>query len=291
MGWHYGYGFLTAIRALALPDTQSVMNAMRQCHAGRVLAVLTSLVGTGLLTGCLHSGTTGAKPVASKITIPSVIAAPATTSAASSLPIFLAMGAMDRLKEASGVHIEMTSVTSGVTTSVTDDATSTGGRQRFEAEGATATILFTGNLAYVEGNEAGLVGFFGVPDAKARSTAFRWISVRPGDTVGKTTYSDLTSGITAPAVAGELGMAAPYTRIAPATVRGQPAAGVRAHLPDSEKLPSSARVTLYVSKAGGRPVMYKLSGDGKHTFKATFSNWGEAVDLAAPANPVAASAL
>jgi hypothetical protein len=71
------------------------MSVMRQCHTGRVLALLTSLLGTGLLPGCLHGGMTGAKPVASKITVPSVIVAPATASAASSLPIFLAMGAID----------------------------------------------------------------------------------------------------------------------------------------------------------------------------------------------------
>jgi hypothetical protein len=246
-----------------------------------------------LVTGCLHSGGPAvARPAASRLTIRSIVVAPATASLASGPPASVALGAMDRLKAATGVHIEITSVdTSGVVTSVADDATATGGRQRWEATGATATILFTGDAAYVEGNEAGLVGFFGVPDASARSAAFRWIAVHPGGTVGKMSYIDLTSGITAPSVAGELKMAAPYTRIAPATISGQPAVGVKARLPAGGNLLPSARVTLYVSKAGGHPVLYKLSGDGKHAYQVTFGSWGEAVDLTAPGNALAASSL
>jgi hypothetical protein len=46
-----------------------------------------------------------------------------------------------------------------------------------------------------------------------------------------------------------------------------------------------------VSKADGRPVLYKLSGDGKHAYQVTFSNWGEAVGLTVTDNAVATSSL
>jgi hypothetical protein len=269
------------------------MNVTMQCHTRRVLTLLTSLLGMALVTGCLHvGGATGAKPVASRLTIPSVIVAPATSSPLSGSPMFVALGALGKLKDATGVHIEITSTAaSGATTTVTDDATDIGGRQRFEAMGATMTILFTGDVAYAEGNEAGLVGFLGIPDAKARSAAFRWIAFDPGDKVGVTTYADLTNGITASSVASELTLAAPYAKIPPATIDGQPSVGIRARVPATEKVPASARVSLYVSKADGRPVFYKLAGDGAHKYQVTFSKWGEAVNLTAPDNVVAAASL
>jgi hypothetical protein len=264
------------------------MNAHRRPRASAVTLTASALLGLGLLAGCTSAGGSASPSTASA---PAASATPTASAPAISAPRLLS-AALAALRAGGSVHVDITSIAHGGSVAFSDDATGRGGRQDITIDGTGhATILLIGGVDYVRADAQALQGFFEVPLAQAEQAAGRWISLRPGEKLGTSTYDDVTAGITLSSVATELQVGNPLSKTAPATVAGQPVIGVQAPLPASDGL-RGAKVVLYVTDdAALRPVRYELVGGGSTQNTISFSRWGEKLSLAAPAGAVPASSL
>jgi hypothetical protein len=200
---------------------------------------------------------------------------------------------MAALRSGGSVHVDIANSSPGGSVVFSDDATASGGRQVITYDNVGhATILLIAGVDYVQANAQALAGFFQLPQDQAKQAAGRWIALRPGDKLGASTYDDVTAGITVSSVADELTLSGALTPTAPATVNGQPVSGVQAPMPASDQLPAAARNVLYVTDNSlHRPVVLEVQGGGSYKYQMSFSQWGEALHLTAPANPVPASAI
>ena len=241
-----------------------------------------------MLAGCTSGGSSASPSAASA---PAASATPAASAPAMSAPRLLS-AALSALRAGGSVHVDITSSAHGGSVAFSDDATGSGGQQVITIDGTGhATILLIGGVDYVRADAQALQGFFEVPLTQAEQAAGRWISLRPGEKLGTSTYDDVTAGITLSSVATELQVGNPLSKAAPATVAGQPVIGVQAPLPASDGL-RGAKMVLYVTDdAALRPVRYELVGGGSTQNTISFSRWGEKLSLTAPANAVPASSL
>jgi hypothetical protein len=191
------------------------------------------------------------------------------------------------------VHIDIRSTDqTGTVTTFSDEATATGGKQVITIGGSQhAIVLLIDGVGYVQADQGALIGFFGVPRSEAAAVAGRWLSFRPGDSLGSSSYDDVVAGITLSSVASELQLSGPDSVTGPLTVAGQSVLAIQSPVPASQQLPSTARETLYVAAHGSRPVLEKLSGAGGVQNQLTFSHWGETVRLTAPADALPVSSL
>jgi hypothetical protein len=200
--------------------------------------------------------------------------------------------ALAALRAGGSVHVDINSIAHGGSVAFSEDATGTGGRQVITMDGTGhATILLIRGVDYVRADTQTLQEFFEVPLTQAEQAAGRWISLRPGQKLGTSTYDDVTAGITLSSVATELQVGNPLSKTAPATVAGRPVIGVQAPVPASDGL-RGAKVVLYVTDdAALRPVRYELVGGGSTRDTISFSRWGEKLSLTAPPGAVPASSL
>jgi hypothetical protein len=200
-------------------------------------------------------------------------------------------GAIAALKSGHSVHVDITNVGPQGTITFSDEATTNGGRQLITTSGGGhVTILSIAGTAYVTGNSAGLVGFLGLSANEAAQVADRWVFVRPGQSLGQNTYSDIADGITLSSVASELAVDSPLTLTAPTFVDGQRVVGVQGSAPAGQQTPGAARVTFDVTASGTPlPVLYTASGTGGYQNRIAFSHWGETVSLTAPPGAVPAT--
>jgi hypothetical protein len=238
-------------------------------HRGRALA---TLAGLGILAGCI--GDAGGYPLSAQP--PSAVLAAALAS----------------LTAAGTAHIDISTATPQGSLTSSGEATASGGWQVIKAgTGQRVVIMLINGVGYVAGNISGLQRFLQVPWREARSHGGQWLVVRPGQQVGEHSYSDITGGITLPAMASEVTPTGPLTLTAPTVVAGQPAIGVQGHVPRDQHFPSTARATLYVAINGTRPLLYEVSGANGYQDQVTFSNWGGSVQLVAPPHAIPAEAL
>jgi hypothetical protein len=277
-----------SIRALHKSDIQDIVNTHRPAQANAIARTASVLLGLGMLAGCTSGGGSAAPPAATAST---ARAAPAASAPAMSAARLLS-AALAAVRAGGSVHVDITSDAPDGSVAFSDDATSGGGRQVVTFDGTGhATILLVGGVDYVRADAQALQGFFQTTLSQAEQAADQWISLRPGESLGASTYDDVTAGITLSSVATELQVGSPLSKTAPATVAGQPVIGVQAPLPASDGL-SGAKTVLYVTDNSAlRPVRYELVGGGSTKNEISFSRWGERLDLAAPTNAIPASSL
>jgi hypothetical protein len=264
------------------------MNASSRTRPNAVTLTASALLGLGMLAGCTSGGNRAAPPTA---TTSAARATPAASLPAMSAARLLS-AAQAAVRAGGSVHVDIASQAPNNSVTYSDDATGNGGRQVITFNGTGhATILLIGGVDYVQADAQALHGFFEAPLAQAEQAAGRWISVRPGQKLGTSTYDDVTAGITLSSVATELAVGNPLSKAAPATVAGQPVIGVQAPLPASDGLPG-AKLVLYVADDSAlRPVRYELVGAGSTQNTISFSRWGERLSLTAPPNAIPASSL
>ena len=200
-------------------------------------------------------------------------------------------GALAALKSGHSVHVDITNEGPQGTTTFSDESTTNGGRQLITtSNGGHVTILYIAGTAYVTGNSAGLVGFMGLSAAEAARVADRWVSVRPGQSLGQNAFSDIADGITLSSVASEVQVDSPLTLTAPTVADGQRVVGVRGSAPAGQQTPGAARVTFDVTASGTPlPVLYTASAAGGYQTRIAFSHWGETVSLTAPPDALPAT--
>jgi hypothetical protein len=256
---------------------------MDQPSVPRILgAAAAALTGLALLAGC--AGSTSPKP-------PAPTAKP---SASASAPVALAsLPAAQILSKAlaaanavGSVHLNATARTGSSSGVYHQNVSSAAGNQVItNSDGGQLTVLVVAGVGYLRGNAISLGKLF---RGHAISTLTgRWISVRPGEPG----YHEITGGITLSSVMSEFMPAGPLTSTGPRTVDGRPVIGVRGTAPAVAGVPQGQPVTLYVAAAGlPLPVSYQ-AGTGPDQATATFSRWGQAVHVAAPANPLPISSV
>lgn len=273
------------------------MNAHRLARANAITLSVSALLGLGMLAGCTSGGSSAASPAATGSAAQSTQAAPARRSAApaptTTMPASgLLSAAQAALKSGGSVHVDISNVAKGGSVVFSDDASGNGGRQLITLDGTGhATILLIDGVDYVRADAQALEGFFQVPLSQTVRAAGRWVSLRPGEKLGTSTYDDVTAGITLSSVASELQLGAALTKTPPTTVAGLPVIGVQSPLPASANLPG-AKMVLYVTDDSAlRPVRYELVGGGSTQNVFSFSRWGEKLSLTAPANAIPASSL
>jgi hypothetical protein len=169
-----------------------------------------------------------------------------------------------------------------------DDISATGGRERIATSGGGhATFLLIAGVGYLRGNAAALENYYGLPASAATRISGRWISFHQGDQG----YQKLTSQLRFSYFIDLITLQAPLARRGPSFVGNRPAVGVQGTVSDASGAPPGGSATLYVASTG-RPLplsfIYHFKGIRS---QVRFSNWGEAVKPAPPANSVPASSF
>jgi hypothetical protein len=249
------------------------------------ITLTSALAGLAVLAGCGPG--TSSSPAATATASPSASAAAVPASASARL-----RAALDALRAAGTVHVDVTSSAPGTSVRFSDDSAASGGRQliTFNKTGHV-TILFIPGTAYLKADVPALEGFLGCGQAQAEAAANRWVYLRPGDKFCGTDYGTVTDGITLSSVAGELAMKnGTATATAPATMAGQRVVGVRGQVSGGQ-LPAPAKEVLYLTDdARLRPVLSEQTAAGIKS-EISFSQWGEQLTLTAPKGAVPASSL
>ena len=277
------------------------MDTNQRPRASGAALTLAVLAGVGLLAGCTSGGSSTAPPPTSAPTRPAGTAAAAAGTAAAPTAVASSSGALSpsaflhaaqaAVRSGGSVHVDIADSSASGSIHFSDDDTASGGRQVITvSNGGRVTVLLIDGTDYVRANAAGLEGFFEMPQAQAEQTANQWIKLSAGEKIGASTYDDVTAGITLSSVADELTLAGTLKPAKPSTVDGQPVTGVEAPMPASAKLPASARNVLYATDNSlHRPVVLEVLDAGSYKYQMSFSQWGEAVHLTAPAHSIPAS--
>jgi hypothetical protein len=171
----------------------------------------------------------------------------------------------------------------------TEDLATHAGRQNIIRSGSEqAQVMVVGGVAYISGNQAALVHYFGFPAAVARKVGTRWVSIPSSSSA----YSTVAGDATLPSAMGNLAIAGKLTQTAPTTVNGEPVIGIRTDDTITGSPRSTLVATLYLSRTS-KPLpvraTYTYSKGGTATI--TFSDWGEKVTLKAPAHSIPLSQL
>ena len=187
------------------------------------------------------------------------------------------------------VHEAESETTPSLTGALSDDVATHEGRQYITRSGGVqAHVLIIAGVAYISGNQATLVHYFGLPSAVAREVGSRWVSIPSSNSGYSTVAADatLSSAIASLAIPGHI------TETKPTTIDGQAVVGIHGDMPIPGSPQTSVVATLYVSRTS-RPLpvgaTYTYGKGGTATI--TLSHWGETVALSAPTNTIAASKL
>ena len=167
-----------------------------------------------------------------------------------------------------------------VTITFSDDVAAGEGRQLIRvSRGWETRVLVIGRTAYISGNQAGLMHFYGFPSAVARKVGSDWVAIAPSNRA----YGTVTNAVTLASALADITPSGQLTETAPATIDGTPAIGIRGTVPASRTNGPASAVTLYVSRsATPLPLKAVLSDGNGDNQTATLSDWGEHIALAVP---------
>jgi hypothetical protein len=230
-------------------------------------AVLASLVaaacgsgsGAGLLTG----------------KTPEQVVAAATTSAS----------------DAGSAHYVLFERVGSQSRTIVGDASVSEGRQVVTTGSQRIEVVFVGGVAYVQGNANGLAATLGFPTLLALAYAQRWIAVESSDSL----YPAVVQAVTLDGALAELRPAGHLQFTGPAVVAGRQAIGVVGGIAGQAQGGTGGSSTVYVATSTPTlPLKFTaeaVRGSVHLTDVATFTKWGSAVQLSAPAGSVALSSI
>jgi hypothetical protein len=203
-------------------------------------------------------------------------------------PQFIQEEALAAAEAAGSVHVDMTSSSGSGSTVYSTDVSSSAGRQVITITGGgNATVLDVAGVAYVSGNPAALVGFFGFPPAVSARLTGRWVSFRSGQPY----YQQVVDAMTLGSAMGVVTLSGRLTSKGVRRVGGQPVVAVLGTAPSVPGVPARTKATLYVATTGRMlPVSY-AEASGSIRLSAEFSRWGEKVTVAAPRDAIPISSV
>jgi hypothetical protein len=234
---------------------------------------LVALVGAALWSAAAGASTTTTAPSAAQTLLNQTIAA---------------------ARAEPGVHYVTSSSLGKRSFMVSGDAASHIGLQditmRNGSQVGTIEIRLVHNTAYFEGDPSMLTTYLGMPSTLATKFAGRWISVAHTNQA----FSEIADSVTMKAVLAQITLGGPITS-APGQSDGGPVvtlSGTSKALSSSgKKGPASLEVTATTPPL---PILFNAQGTNNGqvaTGSVTFSDWGEAVVVAAPAHATPNTAI
>jgi hypothetical protein len=193
--------------------------------------------------------------------------------------------------KAGSTHYVLSAVEGTSSQTISGDASQTEGQQLVAQGSQHIQVVYVGGVAYVQGNAAGLTSAMGFAAAVATSYANKWIAVHSTDSL----FKSIVSAVTLAGTLAQLDPTGTLTVTAPTTVAGRQAVGVKGGLPGTPQSGVTGSTTLFVA-ASDPTVPLKFSGTAaqgtQHVVdKGTFTNWGKALKLSAPAGAVPYSSV
>jgi hypothetical protein len=259
-----------------------------------VLAATALFVATGVIAAGIGVG--GVLLVRHFQTAPSTptpTATPGTSSGAAEARA-LYQQAVTATGASTGFHY-VAVATGGDDQTIMGDAGLTNGRQAitFVSNYGTEqfTLLLVGSTVYFQGNTPALEDQLGVSAATAPNFQNKWISVVSGDGGPQGPYSVLQPGITSASQSSQMPLTA--TSSTKLEVGGASAIRISGIVPPANGLPAGTG-SLVIAQDSDLPISYTSSvaeGSVVLDFNTTFSAWGTAPTVSAPAGAVAWSTL
>jgi hypothetical protein len=260
-------------------------------RASRVLAAVALFVATGVIAAGIgvggvllvrHFQTTSSTPT-------SPTATPGSSSGAAEARA-LYQQAVTATGASTGFHYVAVS-SGGDAQTIVGDAGLTSGRQTitFVANCGTEqfSLLLVGSTVYFQGNTPAIEDQLGVSATAAPTLESKWVTVASGDGP----YSVLQPGITSASQSTQMPLTA--TSSTNVEVGGASAIRISGIVPPANDLPAGTG-SLVIAKNSDLPITYTSSvseGAVVLDFNTTFSAWGTAPTVSAPAGSVAWSSL
>lgn len=193
--------------------------------------------------------------------------------------------------KAGTAHYVLTAVEGSSSQTISGDASQTEGQQTVLQGSQHIKVIYTGGVAYVQGNAAGLTSAMGITSTIATNYANKWIAVHSTDSL----FKSIVSAVTLAGTLAQLNPTGTLTLTAPTTVAGRQTVGVKGGLPGTPQQGVTGNTTLFV--ASSDPTLpLEFSGTANEgtqhvTDKGTFSDWGKALTLSAPTGSVPFSSI
>ncbi len=194
-------------------------------------------------------------------------------------------------RKAGFAHYRLSAVEGKNSQIITGDASSSDGQQTIVQGTRHIHVLYTGGVAYVQGDAGGLSSAMGFTSAVATQYANKWIAVHSTDSL----FKSIVSAVTLAGTLEQLQPTGTLTLSGTATVAGRQTIGVKGGLPGPAQSGVTGTTTLFVATSNPT-VPLKLSGTAaegsQHVVESgIFSNWGKALHLIAPTGAVAFSTV
>jgi hypothetical protein len=177
-------------------------------------------------------------------------------------------------------------------TTVSGDATNTGGRQQITIGALSVQVVLVQGVAYAMGDAKGLESFMGVASTQAPKYANRWIAIHQSDSL----YAGVSQAVTLSTALAQLTPSGTLKLSGTKTMQGREVIGISGGLPGPAQQGLTGSMTLYVATThptlplGFSETSTAVSSSGTQhaTTTGTFTDWGEHVRLSAPTNGVVA---
>ena len=177
-------------------------------------------------------------------------------------------------------------------TTVSGDATNTGGRQQITIGALSIQVVLVHGVAYAMGDAKGLESFMGVASTQAPKYANRWIAIHQSDSL----YPGVSQAVTLGTALAQLTPSGTLKLSGTKTLHGRDVIGIRGGLPAPAQQGLSGSTTLYVATTHPTlPIGFSetstavtSSGTQRATTTGSFTKWGEHVSLKAPTTGVVA---
>jgi hypothetical protein len=259
-------------------------------RTSRTLAAIAVFLATGIVAaGIGVGGVLLLRHVQSQTTSNPPTAAAGTSSGAAQARATYQQ-AVTATGASAGFHYVAVSTGGGAQT-IVGDAGQANGRQAitFVSNFGTEqfTLLLVGGTVYFQGNTPAVEDQLGVTPTTAAAVVGKWVSVKSGDGP----YHVLQPGITTASQASELTLTP--ESLSTVTAEAVTATRISGIVPATNNLPVGSG-SLIIASSSDLPISYASTisaGGTTLAFTTTFSGWGTAPSVSAPAGAVAWSTL
>ena len=203
------------------------------------------------------------------------------SSIASETPAQIVAAATNAARSSGSVHAVTTTENQGVLLSWVNDTGTDSGEQTITGGPAKATAIVVNGGTYFTANQQGMMTIFSASASVAHQTAGKWLSLAATDPAAKAVADSLTMN----SLLSESTPQNPLSNLGTSTVKGNSVVGI------SGSGPGGTTAILYVSATGQPLPVEEIVRDSSHSETTIFSDWGEPVHLAPPANVLPGSSF
>lgn len=182
------------------------------------------------------------------------------------------------------VHVRESAQVADRTITFSDDVATHAGRQEITlSTGVHAHVLIVGARAYVSGNRAALIRYFGFSTSAAGEIGSRWVSIP----ASSRSYAVVAADATLPSQLSAFALTGALSETAPTTINGRSLIGIKGNIPASGPTPSAGTATVYLSRTREPlPVAATYSFSNGQSAEVEFSGWGDGLALTPPPNVI-----